>query len=212
MKTADQVWGAAVAADRINGGYYKEPLYDFNVDQRNPVKEANKVMVKNWLHLESTPMVTAADIELGQTVRSYFHRFLMKELSGKINDFERQALRLAQKDQFEDRDNLAFAIISSLPSVMKRDKTRVEMAAAVRESTQLQGAEGTKVTGEIVVIKTYFNSEFNKHKVTAKLGDSYVDFWHSSAPVKDTVLRIQGKIKRHRGDNTTQLNYVKIIG
>ena len=36
--TADQVWGLAIAADRINGGYFKESVYDFEVDHRNPVK------------------------------------------------------------------------------------------------------------------------------------------------------------------------------
>ena len=46
MFTADQVWGAAVAADRINGGYLKEPVYARNLDVIE--KQANKQMVKDW--------------------------------------------------------------------------------------------------------------------------------------------------------------------
>ena len=103
MFTADQVWGLAIAADRINGGYLKEPVYDFEVDQRNPVKEANKAMVKRWLREGDFSAATAEDIERGRTVRHYFNGFLLKELSGKINDFEKQALKIAQKDEFTGR-------------------------------------------------------------------------------------------------------------
>ena len=49
--TADQVWGCAIAADRINGGYLKEPVYARNLDVIE--KQANKQMVKDWLRSNS---------------------------------------------------------------------------------------------------------------------------------------------------------------
>ena len=90
--TADQVWGAAVAADRINGGYIKEPVYARNLDVIE--KEPNKVIVKRWLRENSFGAITEADLEQGRTIRHYFNGLLLKELSGKINDFERQALKI----------------------------------------------------------------------------------------------------------------------
>lgn len=210
MFTADQVWGLAVAADRINGGYFKEPVYDFNVDQRNPVKEPNKVMVRRWLREQDFSAATAEDIDRGRVVRHYFNGFLLKELSGKINDFEKQALRLAQKEEFTGRDMLDFSIISCLPSTMLRDQARNELSREIRASERLAANEGDAVILDITVINSRFNPEYNKHRITARAGESFVDFWIGKE-LKGTA-RVKAKVKQHRGDNTTQLNYVKIIG
>jgi hypothetical protein len=206
--TADQVWGAAVAADRINGGYIKEPVYSRNLDVIK--EEPNKVIVKRWLRENSFGAITEADIEQGRTIRHYFNGLLLKELSGKINDFERQALKIAQKDEFTGRDMLDFAIISCLPAAMLRDQARKELDSDIRSSTQLTAAVGDKIQGEIHVVKSYYSKEYNKFRITATLGDSYVDFWFG----KDLKGRvgIKGKVKSQRGDNTTQLNFVKVTG
>lgn len=212
MFTADQVWALAVAADRINGGYFKEPVYDFNVDQRHPVKEANKLMVKNWIRTRNFSAATAADLDQGRVVRHYFNGFLLKQISGKINDFEKQALRIAQLDEFTDRNGLELAIVSCLPSVMLRDQSRKDQQSQIRNSTQLTGSVGDRVQGSLEVLGSNFNANFNKHRVTGRINDSYVDFWFGQSYQLGTVLQIKAKIKQHRGDKTTQLNYVKIIG
>jgi len=206
--TADQVWGAAVAADRINGGYLKEPVYARNLDVIE--KQANKAMVKQWLRDNAFGLVTEADIEQGRTVRHYFNGLLLKELSGKINDFERQALKIAQKDEFTGRDMLDFAIVSCLPAAMLRDQSRKELDSSIRSSTQLAAAVGDKIQGEIHVVKSYYSKEYNKFRITATLGDSYVDFWFNNA--LEGRVGIKGKVKSQRGDNTTQLNFVKVTG
>ena len=206
--TADQVWGAAVAADRINGGYLKEIVYSRNLDVVE--KEPNKTLVKRWLREGAFAQITDADLEQGRVIRHYFNGLLLKELSGKINDFERQALKIAQKDEFTGRDMLDFAIISCLPAAMLRDQARKELDSDIRSSTQLTAAVGDKIQGEIHVVKSYYSKEYNKFRITATLGDSYVDFWFG----KDLKGRvgIKGKVKSQRGDNTTQLNFVKVTG
>jgi len=206
--TADQVWGAAVAADRINGGYLKEPVYARNLDVIE--KQANKAMVKQWLRDNAFGLVTDSDIEQGRTVRHYFNGLLLKELSGKINDFERQALKIAQKDEFTGRDMLDFAIVSCLPAAMLRDQSRKELDSSIRSSTQLSAAVGDKIQGEIHVVKSYYSKEYNKFRITATLGDSYVDFWFNEA--LEGRVGIKAKVKAQRGDNTTQLNFVKVTG
>ena len=205
--TADQVWGAAVAADRINGGYIKEPVYSRNLDVIE--KEPNKVIVKGWLRENSFGSITEADYAAGREIRHYFNGLLLKELSGKINDFERQALKIAQKDEFTGRDMLDFAIISCLPAAMLRDQARKELDSSIRSSTQLDAAVGDRVQGEVEVIKSFYSKDYNKYRITAKLGDSFVDFWFGK-DLKGTV-GIKGKVKAQRGNNTTQLNFVKTI-
>jgi hypothetical protein len=206
--TADQVWGAAVAADRINGGYIKEPVYSRNLDVVE--KQPNKVIVKGWLRENSFGSITEADYAAGREIRHYFNGLLLKELSGKINDFERQALKIAQKDEFTGRDMLDFAIISCLPAAMLRDQSRKELDSDIRSSTQLSAAVGDRVQGEIEVIKSFYSKDYNKFRITAKLGDSFVDFWFGK-DLKGTV-GIKGKVKAQRGNNTTQLNFVKTTG
>ena len=209
MFTADQVWGLAVAADRINGGYFKEDVYVMENECQKRVTQANKMMVKQWLREGAFTEATQADVEKGREVRSYFNGFLLKQISGKINDFEQQALRIAQMDEFTGKNMLEFAIVSCLPGVMLRDQIRNELAREVRASTQLQGAVGDKIQGEIEVVKCYYSKDYDKFRVTAKLVDSFVDFWYNSNLEAGQKLTIKAKIKSVRSDNTTQLNFVK---
>ena len=214
MFTADQVWGLAVAADRVNGGYFKEPVWSTPEDATPPkvVKDANKLLVKKWLRTNNFTAASEADIEMCREVRNYFNGFLLKQISGKINEFEQQALRIAQMDEFTGRNMLEFAIVSCLPSVMIRDQSRNELAREVRASTQLQGAVGDKIQGEIEIVKSYYSQEYNKFRITARLVDSFVDFWYNTNMDTGSKVFIKAKIKSVRGDNTTQLNFVKRIG
>jgi len=207
MFTADHVWGLAVAADRMNGGYVKADVYAENLDVVQ--KQANKTMVKGWLRNGQNP-ATAADVERGREVRNYFNGYLLKQISGKINDFEQTALRIAQMDEFTNRNMLEFSVVSCLPSVMLRDQSRKELKSAISSSVQLAGEEGDKITGEIEVFKCDYNTTYDKFMVQARMGDSFVSFWFGSR--LDGAVNIRAKIKSHRGDNTTQLNFVKIIG
>ena len=209
MFTADQVWGLAVAADRINGGYFKEDVYVMENECRKRITQANKLMLKEWIRTGAFTEATEADIEKGREIRNYFNGFLLKQIAGKINEFEQQALRIAQMDEFTNRNLLEFAIVSCLPSVMIRDQSRNELAREVRHSTQLTGNVGDKIQGEIEVVKCYYSKDYDKYRVTAKLVDSFVDFWYNSNLEAGDRVTIKGKIKSVRGDNTTQLNFVK---
>lgn len=209
--TANQVWACAVAADRINGGYIKEAVYDFEVDQRNPVKKANKDMVKAWLRTNDFLEVTPADYAAADEYRSHFNSYTLLALRGGINDFQQTALKIAQKDEFTGRDMYDFAVVSCLPEVARRDRERTEFKRELFASEQLRGQEGETIVGDIHVINCRFNQEYNKFKITARMGESFVDFWHSNKQATGTTVRVKGKIKRCRGDKTTQLNYVKIV-
>jgi hypothetical protein len=206
--TADQVWGLAVRADILNSGYVKEAQWDY--EQPNPVlvKEANKKLVKQWLTENLEP--TAAEITQGQEYRRYFNSFTLRAIAGKLNDFETQALKIAQMDQFTGRNLLEFAVVSCLPSVARRDQQRTELKREIYASEQLQGAIGDQIVGDITVVKTRYSNEYNKFKIDARMGESFVDFWFSKELKGE--LKIKGKIKALRDNKTTALNYVKIIG
>lgn len=208
--TADQVWGLAVAADRINGGYIKEDVYDFDVDQKNPVKRANKVMIKTWLREGSLDAATAADVEQGRKYRDHFKSYTLMLLAGKLNDFQKTAMKIAGKEEFTGRDMYDFAVIGCLPEVARRDQQRAEVKREVFASEQLQGQVGDVIQGEITVVQCRYNQNYNKYRITARMGESFIDFWFSKELAGE--LTIKGKIKNIRGDKTTQIHYVKRVG
>lgn len=208
--TANHVWALAVAAQRINGEYVKEDQWHSESGQESQlVKTANKKLVKQWLR-EGTNPATLDDTLKGEEARSYFKTFLMRELSGKINEFERTALKIAQKEEFTSRDMYDFAVISCLPSVAVRDKQRLEIKREVYMSEPLKGNLGDEIVGSINVIKSSYSQNYNKWNIQARMGESFINFWFSKELRGE--LRVKGKIKTFRDDKTTQLNYVKIIG
>ena len=208
--TADQVWGLAVAADRINGGYLKEDVYDFNIDQKEPVKRANKIMIKTWLREGTLGVATEADIAAGREYRDHFKTYTFKAIAGQLNSFQQTAMKIAAKDEFTGRDMYDFAVIGCLPEVARRDQQNAEVKREIYASEQLQGAIGDQIQGDITVIRTRYSNEYQKWKIDARMGESFVDFWFSRELKGD--LRIKGKIKNQRGNKTTALNYVKITG
>jgi hypothetical protein len=209
MFTADQVWGLAAAADRINGGYFKEDEWLPNATPPCRGREANKKMVKQWLREGAFSEATEADIAAGREYRRMINTFTMKALMGKISDFERQALRIAQMDEFNTNHLLEFALVSCLPAAARREQARTELKREVFTSTQLAGNVGQKVAGEIRVITCVYSQNYGRYRVTAQLDESFVDFWFQKE-LKGTA-NITAKIKQQRADNTTQLNYVKIV-
>lgn len=208
--TAEQVWGLAVEADRINDGYSKDDKWEYVNDQARKVCDANKVMVKSWLRENRQP--SAEDVEKGLEYRKFFNGYTLKALMGNLSDFDRQALRIAQMDTFTGRNMLEFAIISCLPSSARREQERTELKRELFTSVQLEGNIGEVIRGDIEIVGCSFSSVYNKFKVKARMGEAFVDFWFGSALDKGATRTVQAKIKAVRGDKTTQLNYVKIRG
>ena len=207
--TADQVWACAAAAQRINGDYLKEPVYAQTLDviQKYP----NKVLVKEWLRENNFSQITAADYEAGVKARDHFKSYTLLALTGQLNDFQKTAMKIAAKDSFTGRDMYDFAVISCLPDVAQRDAARNELKREIYASEQLIGNEGDVIVGDITVISSRFNQNYGKFRIQARMGESFIDFWHTQE--LNGELRIKGKIKRVRsGEKTTQLNYVKRVG
>ena len=79
-------------------------------------------------------------------------------------------------------------------------------------SEQLAGNVGETVIGDITVMDSRYSQQYEKYRVTGRMGESIVDFWFGTNMSKDASYRIKAKIKAHRDDKTTQFHYVKKIG
>ena len=171
-------------------------------------KRANKSMVKDWLRTNDFSEITEADYAAGRSARDHFKSYTLLAIAGKLNDFQNTAMRIASKDTFTGRDMYDFAVISCLPSVAQRDTARNELKRDIYASEQLIGAVGDVIQGDITVLQCRYNQNYNKYRITARMGESFIDFWFSKELSGE--LTIKGKIKNVRGDKTTALNYVKI--
>lgn len=205
--TADQVWACAAAAHRINGGYVK--MAQWSADGLCVLRKPNKELVKEWLRTEYFSDVEEEDYAAGRRARDHFKSYTLMMIAGRLNEFQQTALKIANKDSFTGRDLYDFAVISCLPDVAERDQQRTELKREIYASEQLLGAEGDVVMGDITVMRTRYSQEYNKFKVDARMGDSFVDFWFSQELKGE--LKIKGKIKSQRDNKTTALNYVKIV-
>ena len=206
--SADQVWAYAVTADRINGGYVK--MDQWSSDGQCVIKETNKTIVKRWLREGYCGEDTEADWETGRRFRAHFNSYTFLAIQGKLNDFQHQALRIAQMDRFTGKNMLEFSIISCLPDVARRDQAQNKFKQELYASEPIQGAEGDRISGHFTVEQCRFNPNYNKFRIQGRMGESFVDFWFSRELSVGANLLIKGKIKRARPDKSTQLNFVRV--
>ena len=207
MVTADQVWAAAVAADRVNDGfYYKETQYN----QDETIKfEPNRVVLRRTLNENSA---TDADRELGAAARAW-HRgqLLMSALRRPLSEFEVTLNRAVGLDEFGlETNQLEIAIIAS--------QIRSYRTGAAHEQrmwgtdTSPMAAVGTKVECQVEVVKSVYSQNYNTNYIRAVTVDTrkVVMFTYREGWDVGSILTIRGTVKAHRED-CTQLNRVKVL-
>jgi hypothetical protein len=197
---ADDVWGAACAAQRINGSYLKEILGD-------AIGETNRQIVARCL--ADTTLITEADREQATVVRRYYKALTFKILQGKnLNEFDNNAMVIANRDIITG--NYDVAVITSLPGCYVRASARDGVTRRVEQATGgYVGAIGSKVALDIEVIKSNYSQQWGVYFNTGVTSDDKVVFFSFKNPMTiGSKLTVAGTVKAHR-DNCTQLNRVK---
>lgn len=205
--TAEQVWAAACAANRINGSYIK--YEDFR--EHGPVRLRNRDLMMLVLRESSA---TAEDIEMGVAARQYFQGLLLKQLTGKINSFEQSSLACAGKDSIMDNDYLTLSIIASLPASysrgLERDRSKEEMSYILENSSHI-GQLGDKIyLPDVQVLRSVYSINYNTHFITGVSDKNVVFFAYKEPLTIGAKVNISGRTKQHRDQGQTQLNRVKI--
>ena len=204
---ADDVWAAAVQAQRINGSYIKLSI----VSESDPAttKLSNRMIVEQLL--ADTFIITDEDREQGKKVRAFYQALTFKILQGKqLSDFDNTAMLIANREVITS--NYDVAVIASLPSCYERGVERQTAEQRVNFATGgFIGKVSDKVKLELEVIKCTYSHSYNVFFVTGiTVQDQPVFFsYKEKVPTGDT-MNIVGTVKAHR-DNITQLNRVKVI-
>jgi hypothetical protein len=199
------VFAAACAATRVNGGYLK---YTETNDESGTSKLANKVLIRQFL--DGTFDVRDSDREQGEKVMQHCRSLTFKLLTDKrLSDFEQNMLSIVEKETLDS--NYDIAIVSSLPNTYNRSEYRRAVDTRIRETEGVFGTVGERVQVTAEVVKSYFSDQWGTHFITAITDDNKQVFfaYKQSLTVGDNI-NIDGKVKAHR-DNATQLNYVKMV-
>jgi hypothetical protein len=209
--TAEKAWAAAVAAQRINGGYRKQD--DYAVDADNKPIPSNKDLMLALLTIPGNDLVTEEDIYQGKQAREWFQGQLFNLLGGTLNEFMQKAAETAVKEEINIRADSG--MVACLPATWQRAAQKERVRDIVNESSSEHvGSLTEKITRMIEVLEVKPGVSFSGWLVTATDGHNILRWCSSVQFTSGEAVRIQGKVKKHDHDRETSkpvtwLNYVK---
>jgi hypothetical protein len=214
--SVDNVWGAAVAAQRINGSYVKETMY--KVD---PETSGNTVIDKRRNRdimvdiLANPAQLTVEDIAQGQECRKFLQNDItFRALKNRLTEFDGSVSRvLAVTDEFDTvKNKLELAVVACLPQSHARSLERQAVQDRVRQTSgEHVGNPGDKVQLDVEIIKSNYSQQWNTWYATAVTPENRAVFFAYRQQLGvGAKCTIYGTVKAHR-DGSTQLNRVSII-
>ena len=213
--SVDNVWGAACAAQRINGSYVKETQHQFdeNTNTMVVVKQRNRDVMTDIL--ANPALLTVEDIAQGQECRKFLQQDItLRGLKGRLTEFDTAVSKtVAVSEEFDTATHkYELAVVASLPASHQRSLARQEVDTRVRQTAGGHvGAVDTKVDLDVEVVSANYSHTYNIFWVTAITQDNQAVFFsYRSKLDTGTWIHIRGIVKAHR-DGKTQLNRVKIV-
>jgi hypothetical protein len=215
VHSVDNVWGAACAAQRINGSYVKETQHRFDEDRNTMVVERlrNRDIMSDIL--ANPAQLTVEDIAQGQECRKFLQQDLtFRGLKSQLTEFDLNVVKtLAVSEEFNTATHkLELALVACLPESQKRALARQEVQSRVGQTTGgYVGAVDNKVELDVEVVSANYSQSYGIFWVTAITRDNQAVFFsYKSKLVTGSWIQIKGTVKAHR-DGKTQLNRVKVI-
>lgn len=213
--SVDNVWGAACAAQRINGGYVKDTEFRFDENQNRTViaKLRNREVMLSIL--VNPAVLTVEDIAQGQECRKFLQQDLtLRGLKSQLTEFDLNVAKtLAVNEEFNTAvHKLELALVACLPASQARAIARQETQSRVRQTTGgYVGAVDSKVELDVEVVSANYSQSYGIFWVTAITQDNQAVFFsYKSKLTTGSWIQIKGTVKAHR-DGKTQLNRVKVI-
>ena len=211
----EDVWGAAVAAQRVNGEYVKEDQYshDITTNERTLVKKRNRDIMMDFLAVPGT--ITDEDCATGRECLKYLQNDLtFRALKGHLSAFDASVSKVVAVDDAFDtvQHRLELAVIACLPQSHQRSLVRQSIQDRVRSAGGgLIGNIGDKVNVTAEIVSAKYSQTYGIFWVTAITQNNQALFFSYKSQLNSgNQINLVGTVKAHR-DNQTQLNRVKII-
>ena len=213
--SVDNVWGAACAAQRINGSYVKETQHQFdeNTNTMVVVKQRNRDVMADVL--ANPAVLTVEDIAQGQECRKFLQQDItLRGLKGRLTEFDTAVSKtVAVSEEFDTvTHKYELAVVASLPASHQRSLARQEVDSRVRQTAGgYVGAPDAKIDLDVEVVSANYSQSYGIFWVTAITSDNQAVFFsYRSKLTTGSWIQIKGTVKAHR-DGKTQLNRVKIV-
>jgi hypothetical protein len=213
--SVDNVWGAAVAAQRINGSYVKETQHrlDDTIGTIIVDKRRNRDIMVDIL--ANPAQLTVEDIAQGQECRKFLQNDItFRALKNKLTEFDGAVSKvLAVEDDFDSvKHKYELAVVACLPQSHARSLERQAVQDRVRQTSgDHVGNLGDKVQLDVEIIKSNYSLQWNTWYATAVTPDNHAVFFAYRQQLGvGAKCTIYGTVKAHR-DGSTQLNRVSII-
>ena len=213
--SVDNVWGAACAAQRINGSYVKETQHRFDEDTNTTVvvKQRNRDIMADIL--ANPAILTVEDIAQGQECRKFLEQDItLRGLKGRLTEFDTAISKtVAVSEEFDTvTHKYELAVVASLPASHQRSLARQDVDSRVRQTAGgYVGAVDIKVDLDVEVVSANYSQSYGIFWVTAITQDNQAVFFsYRSKLITGSWIHIKGTVKAHR-DGKTQLNRVKIV-
>ena len=205
--TVSDVWAAACAAQRVNGGYHKESTYQWDqaANVNRLVKRRNRDIMMEFL--QNPGQLLVEDVEAGETVRDYLQKDLtFRAIKGQLTEFDSAVSRcVAVSDYFYTVSHrYELAVIAALPNSARRSQDRQGANDRMQFAAGgLIGKPGDKITTNIEIVSAAYSQQYNIFWVRGITEqDQPVLFSLKEKFDAGTHITIQGKVKAHR-DNLT---------
>jgi hypothetical protein len=213
--SVDNVWGAAVAAQRINGSYVKETMYKFDEDKNTTVVHYQRNRDIMAEILANPALLTVEDIAQGQECRKFLQNDItFRALKNRLTEFDSAVSKvLAVTEDFDTvKHKYELAVVACLPQSHTRSLAREANQARIQQTSgEYIGQVKDKVTLNVEIIRCVFSQNWNTWFATAITQDNQAVFFSiRESHDAGTHLTIRGTVKAHK-DGSTQLNRVSIL-
>ena len=203
---AEQVWAAACAAYRVNGGYLKYA----EVVAGKTVKPANRELVQLYLADSGHGAITAADLKQGQLCRQTLaNSATLQALQGRLSEWGLLSHQMAELDIITS--DYEVSVITAMPKSYDQTVLRENIDSRLAHCDDMPVGrinERVELKGEIV--RCNYSNRFNTFYVTVITDSNQQVFFAYREQLKNgNSIQFCGRVKRH-ADRATQLSRVKI--
>jgi hypothetical protein len=208
--SADLMWTAAAYAQRINGSYLKEPVMS-----ADPVPVVVKYPSANVMKdaLGDNSLLTDQDRQVGESARQWLNkRIVFKQLSGKVNDFDRVVGEALQITEFNlQRDKYYRNVIASQIQAYQHGIRLEEAQKRMKNDTEQLGQIGDKVACVVEIVTAIYSKNYHVYFMNAITdNDQMIFFSYRDRLLPGEKHRLKGTIKSIKSD-ATQLSRVKLL-
>jgi hypothetical protein len=213
--SVSDVWGAACHAQRINGAYIKEDVWEWPSENATAMQLKRKSNRNIMMEALDNPfMITDEDRVTGEACLKFISNDMtFRALKNQLTDFDRSVMKItAVTDRFfPQMHRLELATVACLPNSHQRALKRIEEQDRINQTTGYIGAIGDKVTVTLDIVRCVFSQKWNTYYATGITANDETVFFSIREPLNTgTLLTVRGTVKAHR-DGQTQLNRVVVV-